>query len=562
MDLSISGLASNFDWKTLVSQLADVERAPQRRLTTEKQQIATRNNAYSSLKTQLAALQTRVTALKDPSFFDVRLASTSSSAVGSAQASAGSSLGSHTFAITQMATTSRLQGASNVGKALTSTTDPVTAAGFPSPVSTGYFTVNGKRIEIDSATTLDTIFTEMASAGVNASYDGATDSLRLSSQIVGKPIVLGGATDTSNFLQAARLSNNGTDTVASSSALGAVKLASPISGANLTTAVTATAGQFKINGVAFDYDASSDSVSDVLTRINNSEAGVTAAYDAVQDKFTLTNMATGNVGISVQDEGTGNLMAAMGLASGTFAPGKDLLYTVDGGGQLSSRTNVITGDTSGVSGVTVSALSEGTMTVTVAADTAKIRTGINDFISEYNKLQSQLATWSASSTDAQGKVTAGLLAGDLGTQEIAANLRKMMTSDVVGITGALKRLDNVGFSSNGNDDTLANTNAGELDKILTSRLNDLKALFTTAGTGLATRVDTFLTQTIGEEGSLPHAQTEFTRQSQSIDKQVAEMERRVVSYQQRLTAQFVAMEAAQQKINQQMQYLSQQNFGR
>lgn len=65
MDLSVSGLASGFDWKTLVSQLADAERLPQKRLRVEQGDIAERNSVYSSLKTQLTVLQSRVTSLKD-----------------------------------------------------------------------------------------------------------------------------------------------------------------------------------------------------------------------------------------------------------------------------------------------------------------------------------------------------------------------------------------------------------------------------------------------------------------------------------------------------------------
>ena len=43
-DLSVSGLASGFDWKSLVSQLADVERAPQAQLRREQSAIAQKGN--------------------------------------------------------------------------------------------------------------------------------------------------------------------------------------------------------------------------------------------------------------------------------------------------------------------------------------------------------------------------------------------------------------------------------------------------------------------------------------------------------------------------------------
>ena len=72
MDLGISGLASGFDWRAFVDQIVQVERAPQRSLLNEQNQLEIRKNAYGTIKTQLAVLQNRLTALKDPALFDSR----------------------------------------------------------------------------------------------------------------------------------------------------------------------------------------------------------------------------------------------------------------------------------------------------------------------------------------------------------------------------------------------------------------------------------------------------------------------------------------------------------
>ena len=118
------------------------------------------------------------------------------------------------------------------------------------------------------------------------------------------PIVLGNTNDTSNFLQVAQLYNNGGDTVTSASALGGINLNSVLSSANFATPITdggSGNGQFLINGVAINFDASTDTVSSVLQKINDSAAGVTATFDAADNKIQLTNTTTGNVGISLQD---------------------------------------------------------------------------------------------------------------------------------------------------------------------------------------------------------------------------------------------------------------------
>ena len=207
-------------------------------------------------------------------------------------------------------------------------------AGFANPVTAGTFTVNGKAITISTSDTLQSVFDQISTAtggAVTGSYNASTDEISLASS---SPIVLGSATDTSNFLQAAELYNNGTGTITSTSALGGINLNSTLSSANLATAISdggSGNGEFLINGVQINYNASTDTINDVLQRINDSSAGVTATYDGVNNSFKLTNKTTGDVGISMQDV-TGNFLAATGLSSGTLQRGTNLEYSINGGG--------------------------------------------------------------------------------------------------------------------------------------------------------------------------------------------------------------------------------------
>jgi hypothetical protein len=114
----------------------------------------------------------------------------------------------------------------------------------------------------------------------------------------------------------------------------------------------------------------------VINKINSSSAGVVAAYNSVTNQFTLTNTSTGDVGINVQDL-TGNFLAATGLTpgqgAGTLVSGDNLLYTVGSSTtSLSSQTNTISADSSGITGLTVTPLTKGQFSVTVAPDTTTI----------------------------------------------------------------------------------------------------------------------------------------------------------------------------------------------
>ncbi len=565
MDLGISGLASGFDWRSLVDQLAQAERAPQTRLKSDQSALQQRNNAYGTIKTQLSALQDTVTALKAATLYDTRAAQTTDATAATATAATGAPLGSYAFNVTQLAVAATQQGSTGMGAALSASDDVsgvvLGSAGFHTAITAGTITVNGKQVNVATTDSLQDVFDNIFTATggeVTGAYDSATDKISLSGS---GEVVLGSVTDTSNLLQVARLQNNGTGTVSSSSTLGSVRLSNSIASSNLATAINDGGGngEFKINGVSINFDPTADSLSNVIDRINSSAAGVTASYDSVKDRFVLTNKATGDVGISLEDV-SGNFLAATGLSGGALQHGKNLLYTINGGGQLTSQSNTITDVSSGLTGLSVQALKENsTFSVSVNADTDAVKTALNNFLTQYNKVQSVIDTQTASSTDAQGKVTAGVLASDRDISSLAATLRSSSFNLGSGFTSVIRSLSDLGISTNGNDNKLNLADSSKLDAVLQTNLNDVAALFTDATDGIATKLSAYLDRTAGDDGTLIAQQDSLTKQSKAIDQNIADMERIVQANRQQMIDSFTAMETAQSKSNQQLQYL-QKNF--
>jgi flagellar hook-associated protein 2 len=452
-----------------------------------------------------------------------------------------------------------------VGYSLNATNDVsgllVSTAPFATAVTAGTFTVNGKQITIGASDTLQTVFDNIQAATgseVTASYDSVADRITLASA---NPIILGSATDTSNFLQAAKLNNNNSGTVTSSTQLGVVKMSGALSSANFTTPIAdggSGTGEFKVNGVSITF-TTADTVTGVLKRINDSSAGVTASYDTVNDRFVLANKVTGDIGVSVEDV-AGNFLEASGLTTGTLARGQNLLYTVDGGGQMTSQTNTITETSSGITGLSVTALATGASTVTVASDTTVIKTAINDFVTEYNKVQSIIDAQTASTTDAKGKVTAGILANEGDADDIGTRLRRAVTGEISGLAATLNQLEDLGILSNGTDNSIKLDKESKLDKALAENLTTVRNIFADSSNGLAKKLDTYLESIIGDSGSLVTRQANNTKQSAAIDVQIADLERVVLSNRERMLASFVAMETAQSNANQQLSFLS-QRFG-
>ena len=195
-------------------------------------------------------------------------------------------------------------------------------------------------------------------------------------------------------------------------------------------------------------------------------------------------------------------------------------------------------------------------TVSVQADNDTIKTKIADFIAQINKVQSLISSQTASSTDADGKVTLGVLAGEsLVSMTITSDLRTKSTGDVTGLTGTITRLESIGYTSSGYSNQISLSSSSDLDTALRENLGQVKSLFTTETYGLGTSMYTYLDSLLDDDGSLATTQTNLTNQVKSIDQQIADHERRVQMNRDTLIRSFVNMEQAQSKINNDMSFL-------
>ena len=349
MELGLSGLASGFDWKSVVDQLVEVERAPQRRAQREQYEVSEKNRILSLIKDELGALQNKSKVLKDSHLYQSRTTSVSDSTIGSSSVSSGAALGNYEFEFFQKATTGSQRGGVDAGKVVDSTA-VIGSNGFGVGITTGTISVNDKIITVETTDTLATLFTKVTTADSDLSmaYDTSADKITLASSS-GSVLVLGSSNDTSNFLVAARLNNNGTSSVTSSYKLGGISQASELSSANFNTTLVGNSGSFRVNGETVTW-SSSDSVGAILASITQSGAGVVASYDGVNDRFLLSNNTTGDIGISLEDV-QGNFLQATKLAS----------EPINANGAQSASTSVSVnnsaGYATGASSITVDATS-------------------------------------------------------------------------------------------------------------------------------------------------------------------------------------------------------------
>jgi flagellar capping protein FliD len=214
------------------------------------------------------------------------------------------------------------------------------------------------------------------------------------------------------------------------------------------------------------------------------------------------------------------------------------------------------------------------LSVTVSADTDKVKQAVKDFIGQISKTQSLIGMHTSVTTDSDGKVTAGRLSNDRLVSEIAAELRQKTMGEITGTGSNLDRLSDLGFTGNGYDNQISLTDESTLDTILREKMGDLEKFFATEETqagvagatadyqteeGMAEVMEDYTALLLGDiygtEGALVDHRDNYTKEIDRIDKNIVELEKRVQYTKEQLTRSFVEMEQAQSKTNQEMQFL-------
>jgi flagellar hook-associated protein 2 len=568
--LALSGLASGINWTNIINDMVAAESAPITTMQSQQTIINNKNSAYQTIGTDLANLQNDITTLSSASFFQSATASSSDSTVATATAQSGTPFGTYTFSVSQMAAAAAQNGSAISAQPISSSSNvsnvDLNSTAFATPITAGTFTVDGHTITVAATDSLQSVFDQIntaTSGAVTASYDPSSDKITLASS---SPVSLGSSADTSNFLQATQLFNNGTGAVTSLNVLAGIKLDTPASQANLATTISdggSGQGAFEINGVTIHFDASTNSVNDILQAINNSTAGVTATYDGANNRFVLTNNSTGNIGMSMQDV-TGNFLAATGLSSGALQAGTNLQYSINGGRTLTSESNTVNASSIGLTGLSISALSTGSTGITVGSDTSTIAAAITKFVADYNTVQNYISsqtTVSTSTSSTTGSTdstttatgTPGLLMGDMEAEGIATNLRQLV--DASPLSSIVKNLNDIGIASNGTDNTLS-TSSLVLNDALTNNLGQITQLFTNPTSGIATTVGSYLSDTLGSNGVVKTKEQSLTNQSAAISTSIKTLQQKITNDETEMQKQFVEMEDAISSINISKQYLN------
>ncbi len=565
MQFQLAGLASGFDWRSMIDQLMAAERIPQQRLRADQGKNNDTRDTLELLETKMDSLKSTVGGFEGSDLYHAKATALSDENLGiTAKAGTSSVEGTYEISVSQLATTSRRSGLTDVGGTLGSAASVLSNLSFAQEIDEGTVTVNGQEITIRETDTMQNVFDSISiatSGVVSASYDNLTDQVTLSSS--SGELELGDTADSSNFLSVLKIdqievidAGSGSSSVASTGTLGVVDLSNSIatSGIGGGSPITGS-GTITINGVAISFDADTESVGTLMERVNDSAANVNMTYDSAADQFRIVSQDTGELEMPVIDSGNG-IMAALGL-DGSAVVGQDLQFSIDGGATISSRSNVITESSHGVTGLTITASETGTQTIGISRDSETLKEQINKFISSYNDIQDYILEKTKITVEGDD-VKTSVLSGNSEVYNLDTKLRALVFNQIENLGGEIFRLEHMGIDFIDGTSKLEIKDADALDSALSIELDTLEQFFMgdVDGDGdpdesFSSRMEAFVENYIRDDGILDIQMTTLADRNKAIDERIVEMERRLEFTQSALESSFIAMENAQSNIQSQ-----------
>jgi flagellar hook-associated protein 2 len=550
--ISMSGLISGLDSASLIKQLMAVERKPIERMQTKISSLEAQRTAIRSLRTQLQTLRSRSQDFRFNTVFTKYAAKSSDEDVLTSEVSGQNPVsGSYKIDVTRLASATTANSSASLGGKI----DPAAAlnsSGLTSKVTGTKFTVNGVDFTFDPDTqSLNDVIgmINSSSAGVTASYDSATDMVTLANTAAGDTSLINLAhsktddTANSNIMDALNLSQatqatngSGSTALTSTHILGAVDPSKDLGVAGFGKGAV-TSGTFSINGVSISIDVTKDSLSDVIGRINKSNAQVTASYDSATDTVRFVSKVMGSRTIRFTS-GTSNFLDMANLTNATQTAGNDSQFSINNGPVQTRNSNSVT---DALGGVTLKFLDTGTSTVTVDPDEEGIVEGVKSFVTTFNDTVAQLESTLGEK---------GAAAGDGALRLIESYIRTTVFNRVDGVSGEYDSLAQIGITTGDSFDSSAVPKL-ELDedaflKAFRENKDDVVQLFSNEGkTGIADQLFSYLdgvTSTTGFLNQRVKSNGTIDEQIKAYNKRITEMEARVEKKEQRLKAQFTRLE--------------------
>lgn len=350
------------------------------------------------------------------------------------------------------------------------------------------------------------------------------------------------------------------------------KMVSTANFAGPTTAVGAGTMNISLGSASFNVQivgGQNNTLAGIRDAINNAtgNTGITASILTVsngvggtQSKLVLSADDTGAanaITVAVTGDSDGNDTDNVGLSAFLNAnmtqksTAANALIRVDGF-DVTSSTNVFKDAIQGVTLTAVKANPTVNETLTVGINKTAIKENLALFVENFNALSETLKFLTKYDPETQ---EAGLLTGDSTVRSIETQLRRTITNVVEGLDSNFSSLASLGITTQ-RDGTLK-LDSTKLDSALTTNFDDVANLLG-GEDGIAKKLDSTLNNFLKTGGLISTRNETFLKQLKDIDSQRERLEMRMTSYEERLRAQYAAMDAIVANLNSTGDYVAQQ----
>jgi flagellar hook-associated protein 2 len=324
-------------------------------------------------------------------------------------------------------------------------------------------------------------------------------------------------------------------------------------------------------GVDIVIEPGANSLSAVRDRINAASAGVMASIvnDVSGSRLVIRSRETGAENafrIQVLNDDDGNAADGAGLSALAYDPqgfsamtrtlaASNARATIDGLA-VESSGNTLNGVIPGLN-LTLLRAGPDPVDVVVGQDTERLRKVVTDFADAYNSVVNLLREQMR--FDATSKV-AGPLQGDRTGSMLVGQLRGLLTANG-GTSASFAALRDVGFDMT--TDGTVKVNTGKLDAAL-ARKDELQQLFAhreqadPSRNGVAQRFRTWVDGALGVDGALNTRTQGLQTRIRSNEQQQSRLEDRVARTEQRLLAQYTALDTRMGQLQGLSAYVTQQ----
>jgi flagellar hook-associated protein 2 len=325
-----------------------------------------------------------------------------------------------------------------------------------------------------------------------------------------------------------------------------------------------------VGASSFDVtiDSSNDTLAEIRNSINNAtdNTGVSATIINVDDgasgteaKLVLSSDNTGTtnaITVTVDDDDLTDADNS-GLSVFDSATQLTVLNAAENaeieidGQTVFSATNTIV---DAIDGVTITVLKEdvGVYDLTVATNTAIIKSNVELFVTNYNSLITYMNNVTAFDADTG---TVGILLGDSTIRSLSSQIRTKINETVTGISGQYSTLVDLGITSKV-DGTMEIDNT-KLEAALTTNMDDVAEFFSSTN-GVATKLDSIVNEYIKADGLLDTKTAGLNKTVDDINNDLQALDLSLTALEERLFAQFSALDILMTQLNSTSSFLTQQ----